>query len=515
MKKIKYIFLSAVLLGFTACNDDDYDYSPEAEPLPELTAGDADFSNFVAVGASFTAGFTDNALFINSQMNSFPNIMADQFAKAGGGMFNQPLMNDNFGGLTLGGMRITEPRLVFGGAGPVPLEAVIGPISVSTDITNNPTGPFSNLGIPGAKSFHLVAPGYGNIQNFPAAANPYAVRVTGSTPNASILDLAVAQTPTFFTLSEVGGNDVLGFATSGGTTGFDDITPQTTFDAALNALVDGLTTNGAKGAIGNLPNITSLSYFTTVPNNALALDEATAANLTGFFQALTGIFTQGLVQQGLPLENAQALASQYAITFNEGANRFLIDVPVTPANPLGFRQMTEDELLLLPIDQDALAQGYGSVVLTPDVLQVLGLLQAGGTPTQEQANLVLGAVSGIDNVDALDSAELSAIQEATAGYNQSIEAVATANGLALVDLNSILVEASTAGLQFDDYFLNTDLVFGGLVSLDGVHLTSRGYALMANSFLKAIDATYGSNFEASGNLAKAGDYPTNYSPALQ
>ena len=37
---------------------------------------------------------------------------------------------------------------------------------------------------------------------------------------------------------------------------------------------------------------------------------------------------------------------------------------------------------------------------------------------------------------------------------------------------------------------------------------------MANSFLKAIDETYGSNFEESGNLAKAGNYPTNYSPTL-
>ena len=38
---------------------------------------------------------------------------------------------------------------------------------------------------------------------------------------------------------------------------------------------------------------------------------------------------------------------------------------------------------------------------------------------------------------------------------------------------------------------------------------------MANEFMKAIDATYGSNFEASGNLVNIGDYPTNYSPTFQ
>ena len=92
--------------------------------------------------------------------------------------------------------------------------------------------------------------------------------------------------------------------------------------------------------------------------------------------------------------------------------------------------------------------------------------------------------------------------------------MASANNLALVDLNSILTEAATVGVQFDEYFLNTDLVFGGLVSLDGVHLTARGYALMANSFLEAIDVQYGSNFAESGNLAKAGEYPTNFPPNL-
>lgn len=33
--------------------------------------------------------------------------------------------------------------------------------------------------------------------------------------------------------------------------------------------------------------------------------------------------------------------------------------------------------------------------------------------------------------------------------------------------------------------------------------------------MKAIDVTYGSNFEASGSFVDPGLYPTNYSPALQ
>ncbi|RZN84696.1 MAG: G-D-S-L family lipolytic protein [Winogradskyella sp.] len=510
MKKIKYIALSLFALGFIACENDTLDdlrdrVNQGTEDLPDLSAGTADFSNFVSIGASFTAGFTDNGLFIASQENSFPNIMATQFSKIGGGTYTQPMMSDNFGGLILGGNPVLNPangerlfaeRLVFGGAGPVPLQS-INPVAMSTTdfALNNPTGPFSNLGVPGAKSFHMIAPGYGNLANFPAAANPYAIRLTGATPNASMLDLAVAQNPTFFTLSEVGGNDVLGYATSGGD-GSNPITDTATFDFALNALVAGLTANGSKGAIGNLPDITSLSFFTTVDYNPVPLDAATA----GFLNSAQGYgaYNAGIVQAyaflvaTTPLTQAEADAeiAQRTITFAAGEGNAVVIVDEDLRDLTGinmqlqnFRQATSDDLVLLTA---------GSLIP-----------QGGGTATPLADTFVL------------TPQEQQEIATATAAYNSSISAAANANGLALVDLNSILVEASTTGIAFDDYFLNTDLVFGGLVSLDGVHLTARGYALMANAFLEAIDETYGSNFVASGNVAKAGDFPTNYSPLLQ
>lgn len=510
MKKIKYIALSLLTLGMVACENDLVEDLRDRNndndgPLPELTAGSADFSNYVAIGASFTAGFTDNALFIASQENSFPNIMAGKFANAGGGTFTQPLMNDNFGGLAAGGMRITDPRLVFGGAGPVPLEAVVGPVTVSTDIAlNNPTGPFNNLGIPGAKSFHLVAPGYGNLANFPAAANPYAVRVTGNSPNASILELAMAQNPTFFSISEVGGNDVLGYALSGGD-GTNPITDTATFNASLNALVAGLTSTGAKGVIGNLPNITSLSHFTTVPHNPVPLDASTAGflnstNAYGAYNAGVAQALAGLVQFGqITQEMADAELAKRTITFSAGEGNAVVImdeslIDLTGLNPalVSMRQATEEDLIVLPASS------------------FIGTEAVPGNP-----QTVNGVAIPLADKWVLTPEEQQEIADATEAYNATISSVASTNNLALVDLNSILEQASTTGIMFDDYSMNTDLVFGGLVSLDGVHLTARGYALMANSFLQAIDTTYGSNFEASGNLAKAGDFPTNYSPTLQ
>jgi len=62
MKNIKYIFLASSLLFFTNCNDpEDVDLDPIIEEVfPEVTAGSADFSNYVALGNSLTAGLGGN-----------------------------------------------------------------------------------------------------------------------------------------------------------------------------------------------------------------------------------------------------------------------------------------------------------------------------------------------------------------------------------------------------------------------------------------------------------------------
>jgi hypothetical protein len=395
----KYIkFLPLLALALFACE-------PELEnPIDEpgyYSGGEADFTNYVALGNSLTAGYADGALYITGQENSYPNILAGQFAKVQAtNEFTQPLMADNAGGLLAGGTQITSNRRVLAvGPNGNPSPQVYGGTS-TTDITNVLSGPFSNLGVPGAKSYHFVAPNYGNLSGVQTGtANPYFVRFASS-PTTTVLEDALAQDPTFFSLW-IGNNDVLGYATTGGvgkdqtgnmdisSYGPDDITDPTIFAAVYSQMVSALTENGAEGVLVNIPDVTSVPYFTTVPNNALVLDAETAANLTGFFQAVAGIFTQGLIAQQVPPAQAQALAAQYAITFNEGPNRFLIEVPVTQANPLGFRQMTENELLVLTINQAELQQGYGSVRFTPEVMQVLGILQQGGQPTPSRRSLFL------------------------------------------------------------------------------------------------------------------------------
>jgi hypothetical protein len=525
--KTKYIGLLLLTLGFWACESDDN--NDMMEPAVELTAGSADFSNYVAVGASFTAGFTDGALFKAAQDNSFPNILSQQFAVIGGGIFNQPYTTDNVGGLLYGGNLIANPRLYFNGSGPAVLEAF-----PTTEVSNVVAGIFNNMGVPGAKSFHLLANGYGNLAGVPqGTANPYYARMA-SNPNASILEDAIAQNATFFTLSEIGGNDVLGYATSGGvgvdqtgnfdpsTYGSNDITDPNVFGNAFGAVVTALTSNGAKGAVANIPYVTSLPYFTTipyapldptnpdfgpqipilnatfaplnqafaflgVPERAVVFSETAASPVIIRDEALTNISAQlapVLQAGGLDPLTAQLLANQYGQS----------------------RQATEADLLVLT---------SASIIATLNV-EYFNQLVALGVAAETAGQLsVQGVTYPLDDKWVLTGSETQNVIVATDAYNVFIESIASSSNLALVDFKGILEQASTTGINFDNFTMNTDLVFGGLVSLDGIHLTARGYALMANKFLEAIDATYESNFVAAGQVARANNYVVNYPPELQ
>lgn len=519
MKNYKYIALFIMSLGVLSSCDVNNELDPileDQEPVVQLNTNGLDFSKYVAVGASFSAGFTDGALFIKAQENSFPNILASKFSTS----FSQPLMNDNIGGFVLGTTVVQPPRFYVqfpppgqsGNPAPTRVNAV-----PTTQLTARAAGgPFNNLGIPGAKSFHLVAPGYGNPAGLSAGlANPYFARMATS-PNATVLEDALAQAPTFFTLSEVGGNDVLGYALSGGsgtdqtgnlnpaTYGPNDITDPNVFAQVFSNMVTALTAGGAKGVVANVPYITSLANFTTVPFNAIPMDEATATQVNGAYAAYNGGIRQAFafLVANTPMTQAMADAeiAKRTISFSAGANAVVILdenlTDLTAINPglVSMRQATEDDLLLLAS------------------ASVIGTLAVPGNPAT-----VNGVGVPLADMWVLTPEEQAAIRTATDAYNTTIAAVANANpNVALVDFKSILETASTSGLQFDQYTLTTGLISGGLISLDGVHLTGRGYALMANEILKAVDASFGSNFSlATGGLAEADDYPTNYNPTLR
>ncbi len=512
--KSKYLWIAMVLIGFTACQTDDE--GNIIIPAVDLTAGSADFSNYVAVGNSLTAGYTDNALFLAGQQYSFPNLLAQQFALVGGGSFTQPWTNDNIGGLTLGGTVIPGfgPRLFFDGAGPAVLPAV-----PTTEVSNIQPGPYSNMGVPGARSFHLLANGYGNIGGIQMGlANPFFVRMA-SNPNASVMEDVVAQSPTFFSLW-IGNNDVLGYATSGGD-GSSPLTDAGTFQGSYDAIMALLGSTGAQGVLANIPDVTTIPFFTTVPHDPLDPSNPAFGPQIPLLNATFAPLNQAFDFLGMPerkVEFSETEASPVIVHDESLANiavqlaQVLIGGGLDPltAQLLGSqygqsRQANAGDLLTLP-------SSTVIATLNQDYFDFLVFL---GVPPATAGQLAVNGVTyPLEDTWVLLPSEQQEVKTATETFNGIIAAAAQAGGYAFLDANSRLEDLALSGITYNDFTFTSDLVTGGAFSLDGVHLTSRGYSVVANEFLKAIDATYGSTFYESGNLLNVGNYPTNYPPTL-
>ncbi|MDR6764151.1 lysophospholipase L1-like esterase [Flavobacterium sp. 2755] len=487
-KNIKWLLLVS-LTFMAACNSDDDNNTVEEVPV---TPGSAVFTKYVALGDSFAAGYSDNALFKKGQEGAYTNILAQQFVAAGGGTFATPFMNDNLGGLLLGGNVVAATRLYFNGQAPVNVAG-----KPTTEVTAHLTGPFNNLGVPGAKSFHLVAPGYGNVAGVATgAANPYFARFA-STPTTTVLADAATQAPTFFSLF-IGGNDVLSYAISGGagkdqkgnlnpaTYGPNDITDPTVFANIYSTLATTLTANGAKGVVANLPYITALPYFTTVPYNPVPLSAALATQLNTGYALYNGGLQQMVANKLLSADEA----ARRTINFKAGNNAVVVvDSYLTNLSAYGlpsYRQATKDDLVILS------ARTFIGTAVGGDPTKVNGL-----------------SVPLADNW-VLTKEEVAEVKAATDAYNVTIDAVAKEKGLAFVDTRALLTQLASGGYRFGNYTMSSTYVTGGAFSLDGIHPSGRGYGLIANIFVDAINAKYGSTLRHV-DLAL---YPIQYPASL-
>jgi hypothetical protein len=518
IKNFKWIFVAS--LAMVSCTQDEVDYStPEPEVI--ASAGDADFSKYVALGNSLTAGYSDGALFIAGQNNAYPKLLADQFATVGGGAFNIPLMNDNNGGLLFGGTPIQGVRLIFNGSSPVPLPGA----TPTTDITNHLSGPFNNMGVPGAKSFHLLAPGYGNAAGvLSGQANPYFVRFASS-PTTSVIADAVAQSPTFFSLW-IGNNDVLSYATSGGTGtnqlgnlnpatyGSNDITDPNVFASVYTNLTDALTANGAKGVVANLPYVNTVPFFTTVPTNpipATSIPAASAAQLNQLFGAINQITTAlGQPSRFVSLTSddgnpATVEANNPLLIVDESLPNLSAQITATLTPVLGAPTATFVGGLYGQARHARNTTGDRDYVLLT-TRTVIGTTQA-GVPAPFN---VSGVSYPLQDNRILTAAETAEVKTATDAFNNSIRTIADNKGLAFVDVNALMTQLSTSGIRFGTFHMTSAFVQGGAFGLDGVHLTARANAYVANQFMLAISAKYGSVFK----MYKPQDFPLSYPASL-
>jgi len=335
-----------------------------------------------------------------------------------------------------------------------------------------------------------------------------------------MLEDILAANPTFFTLW-LGHNDVLGYAVSGGD-GSESITDQSTFGAAMGAIVGALSSTGAKGIMGNIPNVLYSGYFTAVPYAPLDPTDPVYGPQIPTLNAAYAQLNQAFAYLGVPERSvvfSQTAASPVVIhdeslpNISVQLNQVLIGGGLDPltagllsAQYGQSRQANENDLLTLT------SQAVLGEVNTEYYQQLVGM----GVPAEFAGQLsVNGLTYPLGDTWVLLPSEQAEIVQATEGFNQTISQLAVNAGIPLFDAASLYEDIRANGYSGDGFTLTPDFLTGGLLSLDGLHLTARGQAMVANEMMKLIDANYDSNFEEAGVLNDLGDFPVIYSPALQ
>lgn len=203
--------------------------------------GTADFTRYMAVGDSLTAGFASSGLHEDVQRLSYPALLAGQ---AGiGDTFEQPLA----------GAPGIPPLLSlqgFNGASPI-----IAPRAANPGAPLNLTlpRPYDNMAVPGFRVGDVVRTVTGN------AIIDLILRGQGTQ-----LQQAAALQPTLATVW-LGNNDVLAAATSGLVIEGVTLTPVGQFRSDYRTVLATLSAVGADLVVATIPNVTAIPFVNTLP----------------------------------------------------------------------------------------------------------------------------------------------------------------------------------------------------------------------------------------------------------
>ncbi len=505
--------LSAALCLSACSSEDDLVYDRLADnPAPTATLsgtpGSADFSKYVAIGNSLTAGLMDATLYNSGQQNAFPVILAQQFSVegVGGGVFDQPNI-DAVNGFNTALNDLSNPN-------EAPFGRYVLDIAAGSVVPVTPGDPFTefsgdrselnNFGVPGARVIDAVAAGYGQ-------ANPFFGRFA-SAPDASMIGDATRAQGTFFSVW-LGSNDVLGWATSGGAAPDGETDPAaqainpatltniTNFTEAYQAVINSLlSVPDAKGVAITIPPVTLLPYFRAVPYNPIPLDQANADALNeGYAQYNQGLDAAVQVQQITAEE-----AARRKIAFEASAtNRIVIvdnnltsaDISIAFGLPSGsqvlpnLRQTEPTDLLTLPLNSllgveqtpDAGPFGLQDPVTDQYVLTLTEqtrLLTRLGTFNAIIAGIVANTGGRVALVDVnplfADIAGLSAEQAQQLGMLSAVDA---ADGV--------------LGIRVDGATLFPTFLPDGIFSTDGIHPNPKGHAVVAKEVVRVINEAFG------------------------
>jgi len=168
----------------------------------------------------------------------------------------------------------------------------------------------------------------------------------------------------------------------------------------------------------------------------------------------------------------------------------------------------------LVLGEYSAATGYPTSVLS-GLLGIVPGDYVNPTGLAEIPLILGGAQQGtITDSGVLSAAEVVTVQAQVASFNQVIAAQAKAANATLVDINALFNQVAANGLTINGY-TGTASFLGGFFALDGIHPTNTGYAVVANTFIDAMNASINTKIPdvALGPIAAADPYwPPNLAP---
>jgi len=129
-------------------------------------------------------------------------------------------------------------------------------------------------------------------------------------------------------------------------------------------------------------------------------------------------------------------------------------------------------------------------------LFILPFLSAGllGKPNAAGIPYGLHPLNPIEDKYVLDQAEALAVQTRVSELNTIIKQIADQKQLAVADVHAFLNRVK-GGYNYNGINITNKFISGNAFSLDGIHLTPMGYAIMANIFIDAINSKYKTSLE--------------------
>jgi lysophospholipase L1-like esterase len=243
----------------------------------------------------------------------------------------------------------------------------------------------------------------------------------------------------------------------------------------ITDLVLGFPLGNDKSQMNEAIQLNPTALFVWIGNNdALQADESgTPTSMTP-----VATFTQQF-QQLLSTLQAQTKATLIVANIPD-----VTVVPyLTPAATIIAQVATETGLSQTQVAK-ALGIQDGDLVNATGQSQVqsaVTALQHGQTPTP------------LTDAGFLDPGEIATIQSTVIQYNTVIAQEVSAVGGVLVDIHTFIQNLAQNGITINNYQA-TATFLGGLFSLDGIHPTNTGYALIANQFVDTLNASRNTTF---------------------